>query len=280
MLDSIVNELKKVCKNDETCLFVILVLFGFLLCMFFNRNEGFLDFSYLDESDGEKHNYGPPDKDGDIGKAPEKLGVQLNQNKPVNGYGPLEAKINMAKSGKQYKMGGFTQPGSLHKSDSSFPMGYDWGGKGGYYFLDQESTFGKDRPMDKEIKQVAPVQKVAPQNIRQGPEKKIVSSGGTKELELVLFYAPWCGHSKNMLGDYESVTSQYNGNMMNDVKLSISKIDMDANPNAAKEYGVEVKGFPTLYTFTKVNGRKVGQLFNPRKTEQIISELQKRTSAI
>jgi thiol-disulfide isomerase/thioredoxin len=278
-MDSIANELKKFCKNDDTCLFVILVLFGFLLCMFFNRNEGFLDFSFLD-GQGEKHSYDNPENQGDIGKKPEKIGVQLNPNKPINGYGPLEGKVNVARTGKQYQMGGFVQQGGIHTSDSSFPMGYDFGASGGYYFLNQDSSFGRDRPMDKEIKQVAPVQKVMPQNIQQVPEKSTVSGSSSKELELVLFYAPWCGHSKNMLGDYDSVMNQYSGGMMNDVKLKISKIDMDVNPNAAKEYDVEVKGFPTLYTFTSVNGRKVGQLFNPRKQDEIVAELEKRTSSL
>ena len=277
MFDTIIKELKGFCKNDDTCLFVILVLFGFLLCMFFNRNEGFV---HLNDNDITNHDYGPPNKPGDIGKSPEKLGVQVRKIDPENGFGSLSQKVNIARNGQQYSSGGFQQQGGIHISDSSLPQ--PWGGEGGYYFIDGPSSFGRDRPMDKEIKgspEIAP-KHVIGQNIRDTDEKAIVSDGSTNYLELVLFYAPWCGHSKNMMDDYENVKSQYHGQSMNGVQLDINKVDMDANPEGAKEYDVEVKGFPTLYSFTEVNGKKVGQLFRPRKETEIISELQKRTSAI
>ena len=99
-------------------------------------------------------------------------------------------------------------------------------------------------------------------------------------MKLVLFYAPWCGHSKNMLGDYDSVISQYDNKDMNGVTLSIIKIDMDKNSEGAKEYNVEVKGFPTLYTFVEVNGKLVGQPFSPRDEKGIVGELEKRTQSL
>jgi hypothetical protein len=83
-----------------------------------------------------------------------------------------------------------------------------------------------------------------------------------------------------MLADYKSVTSQYDNKVMNGVTLSIIKIDMDANPEGAKEYNVEVKGFPTLYTFVDVDGKMVGQPFSPRDEKGIIGELEKRTQSL
>tara|TARA_B100000214_G_C23959802_1_gene624659 strand:- start:213 stop:1040 length:828 start_codon:yes stop_codon:yes gene_type:complete len=274
MFDTIIKELKGFCKNDDTCLFVILVLFGFLLCMFFNRNEGFADLNEVNEKN-DNHNFGPKD----IGRETQPLGIQVERPDPTNGFGRLSQKVKVAREGQQYSPGGFQQQGGLHTSDSSLPK--PWGGEGGYYFIDGPSSFGPDRPMDKEIKgspEIAP-KHVVGINSQDKNDKAIVSDGAKKELELVLFYAPWCGHSKNMLGDYSNVKSQYDGQSMNDVQLSIVEVDMDANPEGAKEYNVEVKGFPTLYTFTEVNGKKVGQPFRPRKESEIIAELQKRTSA-
>ena len=278
VLDSIMNEIKKFCKYDDTCLFMILILIGFLLCMFLNRTEGFLDYGSLEEIDEVRHNYGGNDKD--IGKKPEKLGVELRNNKPLNGYGPLEKKVDLARKGKQYQPTNINQDGNIHISQVGLPAGYDWGGHGGYYFLDgSPSSFGKDRPL---MPNNNLVDKPSP-TVTKGPQPEINNSvvqSSDNELELVLFYAPWCGHSKRMLNDYDFVIESYNGKEMNNVRLSIKKIDMESNKNAAKEYSVEVKGFPTLYTFTNVNGKKVGQIFNSRKKDEIISELEKRTSSI
>jgi thiol-disulfide isomerase/thioredoxin len=102
----------------------------------------------------------------------------------------------------------------------------------------------------------------------------------TKDMKLVLFYAPWCGHSKNMLGDYDSVIGQYDGKQMNGVTLHILKVDMESDKKGAQPYGVEVKGYPTLYTFVEENGKLVSQPFSPRDEKGIVEELQKRTMAL
>jgi thiol-disulfide isomerase/thioredoxin len=271
MIDYIKNMLLKFCKNDETCLFIILALFGFLLCMVLNRKEGFLDYASIDDLDKEEnHNYG-----GDIGQPPSKLGNNPGQNAPLNGYGPIEKKLGIAVQGKQYNSRNINQDGKIHVSQVGLPLAYDWGKSGGYYLVDgQPSSFGPDRPLDSKGGEF----NVMGNN--KMDSRAVVTSSDNKELELVLFYAPWCGHSKNMLEDYDYVIDTHNNQVMNDVKLKIVKIDMDQNKEAAKEYNVKVKGFPTLYTFTKVKGEKLGKLFNFRKKDEIISELEKRTSSL
>jgi thioredoxin-like negative regulator of GroEL len=102
--------------------------------------------------------------------------------------------------------------------------------------------------------------------------------GSGSTLSLVLFYAPWCGHSKNMLGDFDSVISSHHGTSLNGVEIEVLKVDMESDPEGAKEYDVEVKGFPTLYTFTSVGGKRIPQLFNFRKQDEIIRELENRTT--
>ena len=268
VLDSIMKEINSFCKNDDTCVLIILVLIGFLLCMFFKRNEGFLNFSELDELDKENQEM------KDIGKKPESIGIKLNENKPINGYGPLENKINMARNGRQYQTNKFKTEGGIDISQVGLPVAYDWNRTGGYYnFEGQMSDFGMNKPMNAE--NIVKVQPIGDQQEKQIQPSK--SSG--KTFKLVLFYAPWCGHSKSMLKDYDNVTSQFHNTNMNGYNLEIIKIDMDSNPDAAKKYNVEVKGFPTLYTFTIVNGKEVSQVFNFREEDKIIEELKRRTSS-
>lgn len=268
VLDSIMKEINLFCKNDDTCVMIILVLVGFLLCMFFKRNEGFIDFAELNQLDEQQQEM------KDIGKKPESIGIQLSQNKPTNGYGPLEKKINMARQGKQYKSKKFDQRGGIEISQVGLPIAYDWNKTGGYYnFEGQMSDFGMNKPMNAEN-----IVKAQPTGDQQGEENQPNKSSG-KKLKLVLFYAPWCGHSKNMLKDYDNVISKFHNQNMNGYNLEIIKIDMDKNPDAAKEHGVEVKGFPTLHTFTDVNGKEVSQVFNFREEEKIIEELKRRTSS-
>ena len=42
-----------------------------------------------------------------------------------------------------------------------------------------------------------------------GDQNKMEPNKSGNKLKLVLFYAPWCGHSKKMLKDYDNVISQY-----------------------------------------------------------------------
>mmetsp|Transcript_17256 Transcript_17256/g.34607 ORF Transcript_17256/g.34607 Transcript_17256/m.34607 type:complete len:349 (-) Transcript_17256:8-1054(-) len=62
---------------------------------------------------------------------------------------------------------------------------------------------------------------------------------------LVEFYAPWCGHCKNLAPEYEIVGSTFRPN--DDVV--IAKVDADAERDLAGRY--DVSGFPTLKWFPK-----------------------------
>lgn len=277
-MEFFMKKAREFCKGDDTCLFLILVLIGFIICMFFSRNEGFLDYAEFDGAkDGHDYNENLIGKTADgIGREPEQLGIQLQKNEPLNGRGPvISQKYEIAKRGKQYKPYYFNQNGGLQMIDSRVPTPWE-GGHSDYYFVDGKvNQFGLDRPLD-----TMPSQGQAPMPKQQEPivAPSGVPSGTNKKLTLVLFYAPWCGHSKNMLGDYDAVISSHHGSILNDVELEILKVDMEANPQGAKEYGVEVKGFPTLYTFTELGGKRMSKLFNFRKESEIIEELKNRTS--
>ncbi|PSS28856.1 Protein like [Actinidia chinensis var. chinensis] len=57
---------------------------------------------------------------------------------------------------------------------------------------------------------------------------------------LVEFYAPWCGHCKNLAPDYEKLVTSF--------KLAksvmIGKVDCDENKSICSKYGVS--GYPTI----------------------------------
>jgi protein disulfide-isomerase A6 len=60
---------------------------------------------------------------------------------------------------------------------------------------------------------------------------------------LVEFFAPWCGHCKNLAPVYEELATAFE---FSD-KVQIAKVDADAEKSLGKRFGVQ--GFPTLKFF-------------------------------
>jgi protein disulfide-isomerase A6 len=61
---------------------------------------------------------------------------------------------------------------------------------------------------------------------------------------LVEFFAPWCGHCKNLAPVYEELATTYQHAME---KVTIAKVDADNHKDLGKRFGVQ--GFPTLKWF-------------------------------
>src|ERR1700761_267920 len=61
---------------------------------------------------------------------------------------------------------------------------------------------------------------------------------------LVEFFAPWCGHCKNLAPVYEELATNFE--FAKD-KVTIAKVDADAEKDLGKRFGVQ--GFPTLKWF-------------------------------
>jgi len=74
-------------------------------------------------------------------------------------------------------------------------------------------------------------------------DETIKDAISTNEHIFIEFYAPWCGHCKRLIPDYEIFAAFFKED-----KVVISKIDASAHTVAAGTYGV--RGFPTLKLFS------------------------------
>jgi thioredoxin 1 len=104
------------------------------------------------------------------------------------------------------------------------------------------------------------------------PDTKILSDASFKAEVLdsqvpvlVDFFAEWCGPCKAMAPALDQVATDMKG------KVTIAKIDVDANPEATQTYGIQA--MPTLLIFKggKIVARKMGALTQKRQIEEWIN---------
>lgn len=80
---------------------------------------------------------------------------------------------------------------------------------------------------------------------------------------LVEFYAPWCGHCKNLEPEYEKAADAL---AAEGSKYKLAKVDATEEKTAAQTYGV--KGFPTLKWFTGADN--IQEYDGPRESKGIV----------
>jgi thiol-disulfide isomerase/thioredoxin len=265
ILKDIVNMVKKYC-DDDVCLMIVFVLVGFGLCFLFkDRISGFANFG----SDGDEgsglgagvgHGSGPGSGHGSgagVGPGsgpgikmdnPAAVGVQLKPRKPDPTPSTKRALEVMAqKPPVERKM--IQQENGLLVQDAMIFKPFDEVWNPGFMPLDMvfnnvnkpgPSIMGQ--PMGPSPSPMGPDRPMGPTGPSPMGPSPTGPTGG--DVNLVLIYAAWCGHSKRMLPDYERIKSEFDGKNINGKNIHVSMYS-DEDKDKVKEYGV--KGFPSLF---------------------------------
>jgi len=83
------------------------------------------------------------------------------------------------------------------------------------------------------------------------------------DMWLVEFFAPWCGHCKNLAPEWESAAKQLKG------QVSLGAVDATEHQGLASKYGV--KGYPTIKLFPPGKKSKAKDYQGPREAAGIVS---------
>jgi thiol-disulfide isomerase/thioredoxin len=256
ILKDLVNTVKKYC-DDDVCLMILFILVGLGSCYLFkDQISGFSNFaSFGDEGgSGLGSGSGPshmnmPDHDSGIKNEPV-VGVQLKPRKPEPTPSTKRAlEVMSQKAPVERKM--IHQKNGLLVQDSMVFKPFDEVWNPGFMPLDMVfknvnksntnimgQPMGPDRPMGP-----SPMAQPSGSGSPMAQPSGSGSPGGNS-VNLVLIYAPWCGHSKRMLPDYERLKSEFDGKNINGKNINISMYT-DEDKDKVKEYGV--KGFPSLF---------------------------------
>jgi thiol-disulfide isomerase/thioredoxin len=274
-MNDIFTWVKKQCSDDEICIMLVFVVVGFMLCWLFkDQISGFtgapLEVAFktlADDSSSKQVPIKPSPKVTRSENGQKPIGIELKPRKPDPT--PSTEKQLQVMAGKPVvpQPSVKAQVPGLQIQDSMIFLPFDEVWNPGFMPLDmvfkesqgkaQPSLLGLDRPM-------GPDRPMKPVETAQVPRAaKVQPSDG--DLKLVLLYAPWCGHSKKMLPDYEKVKSEFDGQIVNGKKISVVMYNSDVDKDKVKEY--EVRGFPTL--FVETNGDR--KPF-PHRTYDKISE--------
>ena len=267
--DDLMKDLDKFCDGNSLCVFLIIMVLGFLVCKYFNVSGFSSGDNNLIESDSFKESDGPSPANSQQMEEYVPIGLKPSSRRPDKVPSSLESQMKLMGS-PQPMMKGMQQKQQLLIQDGSIVRPFNEIWNAGYTPVDMMfqgavapdklgyGPMGKDRPMAPTLKQAeAPKLK----------GEKTAGAGG--EATLVLLYAPWCGHSKKMLPDYEKVKSDYHGKEINGTTMNIVMYDSDVDKDKVKEY--KVRGFPTL--FYEKDGER--QPFNPRDYDGIVAELER-----
>ncbi|KXT17429.1 hypothetical protein AC579_5724 [Pseudocercospora musae] len=100
-------------------------------------------------------------------------------------------------------------------------------------------------------------------------DKEILKSG---KPALVEFFAPWCGHCKNLAPIYEELAGSFE--FAKD-KVTIAKVDADEHKELGKKY--EIQGFPTLKWFDGTGKSKPEDYSSGRDLESLTAFITEKT---
>ncbi|CAD6906005.1 unnamed protein product [Tilletia controversa] len=107
--------------------------------------------------------------------------------------------------------------------------------------------------------------------------KSLSSTGasGPGPSALVEFFAPWCGHCKNLAPIYEQLAD---GFAHEKDRIVVAKVDADSNRSASKTF--DIAGFPTLKLFEAKGGNSAKETYQgPRSLESLAAYINEQTGA-
>ena len=244
VLNDFFNMIKKLCKNDEVCLMLVFVFIGIMLCCLFkDRITGYANFEAIELPGDIKVEAG---QDVDIPniKNDKSIGIELKPRKPEP-TPSTRRQLEVMGNKPNVRQDKINQKTGLLVQDSVIFKPFDEVWNPGFMPLDmvfqnvQKSMKGSMVPTSLST----PPLSTPPPSTPPSQGVDTAPTGG--EVNLVLLYAPWCGHSKKMLPDYERIKSEYHGQTVNGKKINIMMYDSDVDKDKVKEYGV--KGFPSLF---------------------------------
>jgi len=93
-----------------------------------------------------------------------------------------------------------------------------------------------------------------------------------QEFALIEFYAPWCGHCKNLAPHYAQAAQEL---AAAGSSAALAKVDATENPELGQKF--EVRGYPTLFWFSKENGHAPTSYNGPREAPGIVQWVTKQT---
>ena len=87
----------------------------------------------------------------------------------------------------------------------------------------------------------------------------------SKDMWLVEFYAPWCGHCKNLEPHWNEASTELKG------KVKLAKLDSTVHTKTSGKYGV--RGYPTIKIFApgQKTSNSVSEWDGPREANGIVS---------
>ena len=89
---------------------------------------------------------------------------------------------------------------------------------------------------------------------------------------LVEFFAPWCGHCKNLAPVYEELAASF---AHADKKVTVANVDADKDKDLGRKFGVQ--GFPTLKWFDGKAGSEPEEYKGGRDLESLQSFITEKT---
>lgn len=244
--EKVFKEVRSLCKGDETCILLILLCAGFLLCRLMS-SDGFssvasmgddVDASLKEAVDAGEKAFGfgkavPHTTAGQIGEVPANVQGKTMGLEPK----PHRAKKMPPSMGAQMEIQGPVK-GSTWNSEPQ---------KGG--LLAQDGTIAAPfnevwtpgyESVDLAFKGALPLDNTKPPTDSEGSG----TSGhlGGEGVNLTLYYAPWCGHCKAMMPAFDEFQKKHHGTSIGSKILNIFKVNSEEEPDKVKAAGVT--GFP------------------------------------